>query len=620
MNSQPIEVELIWIRHGESCSNLISPIFSQYFPNIGTNKEIVKHVENTHLSNFGISHIHSLKEKSDFYRDFNPDLIVCSQLIRTIETAYLLFYDKLKSSNKNSLLSKFFISPFISEFAGNLKMYEIPHSPKETLKRFHQFQSYLAENSLYPVKELQLNYIRKDPRPNQKNTFKNASSINTETWLEHYFKPSSDADNYDLFISQILPLLIQKIKSKPKIQIAVVCHGNYIERHVLKTIRYNKISPGKYEKIKEKTIDPNIHIFYSPPKNLDAYFERYIFTPDNSLHKEPTFVVEQVFPEKLRGVKFLAPGQIPKDNKMNPKFNKYDKFKFLFYPELEKFQFNIKNPMNITRILKLIESYIQSRYTNFNYQEQLNDNNSELWQKILGLCHIEQLVPYYKTDYNRRPEPITNPKNNMEGGKKNMIIHILGPSGAGKTTLGKRLSKLPNTIVIDTDDIDDPNSIKIISKYSFETKSNARLFDKEVEKKNKKDIDRIIKDNQDKMIIFVGFFHDGMRHIEEKVNQGFIIEIEPERLYRQYNMRTLTSLHKNYNGIMKLIQSKTHHIKIHKILSKKYGIRSGFDCAGVDDMKASIQRNKKRAKEKGYKYESSDRIYKDIQKLLIKQN
>ncbi len=61
-----------------------------------------------------------------------------------------------------------------------------------------------------------------------------------------------------------------------------------------------------------------------------------------------------------------------------------------------------------------------------------------------------------------------------------------------------------------------------------------------------------------------------------------------------------------------------YYLQIYKKLSKKYGIRSGFDCTGVDDMKASIQRNKKRAKEKGYKYESSDRIYKDIQKLLTK--
>jgi adenylate kinase family enzyme len=34
------------------------------------------------------------------------------------------------------------------------------------------------------------------------------------------------------------------------------------------------------------------------------------------------------------------------------------------------------------------------------------------------------------------------------------IYHIDGPSGAGKSTLGRRLAALPNTIVIDTDDID----------------------------------------------------------------------------------------------------------------------------------------------------------------------
>jgi adenylate kinase family enzyme len=34
------------------------------------------------------------------------------------------------------------------------------------------------------------------------------------------------------------------------------------------------------------------------------------------------------------------------------------------------------------------------------------------------------------------------------------IYHIDGSSGAGKSTLGRRLAALPNTIVIDTDDID----------------------------------------------------------------------------------------------------------------------------------------------------------------------
>ena len=45
-----------------------------------------------------------------------------------------------------------------------------------------------------------------------------------------------------------------------------------------------------------------------------------------------------------------------------------------------------------------------------------------------------------------------------------MIIHISGPSGSDKTTLGNKIAKISNTIVIDTDDIDDPNSIKIMKK------------------------------------------------------------------------------------------------------------------------------------------------------------
>ena len=47
-----------------------------------------------------------------------------------------------------------------------------------------------------------------------------------------------------------------------------------------------------------------------------------------------------------------------------------------------------------------------------------------------------------------------------------MIIHIMGSSGAGKTTLGNRLRKLKNVVVLDTDDIDDPNTLKIIGKYT----------------------------------------------------------------------------------------------------------------------------------------------------------
>lgn len=46
-----------------------------------------------------------------------------------------------------------------------------------------------------------------------------------------------------------------------------------------------------------------------------------------------------------------------------------------------------------------------------------------------------------------------------------MIIHIKGVSGSGKTTLGNKLRKeIKNSIVIDTDDIDDKNATEIIER------------------------------------------------------------------------------------------------------------------------------------------------------------
>jgi cytidylate kinase len=49
------------------------------------------------------------------------------------------------------------------------------------------------------------------------------------------------------------------------------------------------------------------------------------------------------------------------------------------------------------------------------------------------------------------------------------IYHIDGPSGAGKSTLGRQLAALPNTIVIDTDDIDDTNVMRALDKFAFKT-------------------------------------------------------------------------------------------------------------------------------------------------------
>ena len=53
---------------------------------------------------------------------------------------------------------------------------------------------------------------------------------------------------------------------------------------------------------------------------------------------------------------------------------------------------------------------------------------------------------------------------------------LAGKSGSGKTTLGKKLTSIPNTFVIDTDEIDDSNALEILSdkkyKHFFLLKQN----------------------------------------------------------------------------------------------------------------------------------------------------
>ena len=196
-----------------------------------------------------------------------------------------------------------------------------------------------------------------------------------------------------------------------------------------------------------------------------------------------------------------------------------------------------------------------------------------------------------------------------------MIIHILGKPGSGKTTLGKRLSKLPNTIVFDTDDIDDPNAIKLLSKFDFKTKKNNDSYWKNLSKLDQKDIMEIIDKNKDKNIIFTGFLFGMNINVDKK----FYIKISEEQLYRQFNLRTLESIKKNYKNIEKRLKSKNNNIiKMERYACIESKIRGPF-MAPEFVWKGFYGNPEQEAKDKEYTYESSDKIFKDIKKILLKK-
>jgi adenylate kinase family enzyme len=189
----------------------------------------------------------------------------------------------------------------------------------------------------------------------------------------------------------------------------------------------------------------------------------------------------------------------------------------------------------------------------------------------------------------------------------------MGPSGSGKTSLGVRLSKLKNTISIDTDNIDDKNSLKLLNKYDIDTNKGYNKFIKEVALLNKKNLHNILDKYKDKNIIFVGFRFNGLEEILNISDKKYSIKIDSDTLFRQYNLRTLNYIYENNDKIKKLLTNKNYSLtKIFFILLHKYKIRNGFRCKDEYNINDEIKFNKTLDIKNGYKIMSNNDIYKDI--------
>ena len=189
-----------------------------------------------------------------------------------------------------------------------------------------------------------------------------------------------------------------------------------------------------------------------------------------------------------------------------------------------------------------------------------------------------------------------------------IIVHIAGLTGSGKTSLGKRLSKFRRIKVIDTDDIDDPNRLK----YGQNKTSRKGA--------NKKDMMSVIKSIGDnEILVAVGHLFPGIEEaLKPRLTDKYFIKIDPETLFRQYNLRTLDSLIANSQKIKALLSNKNiKPIEAHELFSHQFKIRNGFDCRGVKDIKKQYKKAVKTVKEKGYKVMTSDEIYFDIKDTIL---
>ena len=190
-----------------------------------------------------------------------------------------------------------------------------------------------------------------------------------------------------------------------------------------------------------------------------------------------------------------------------------------------------------------------------------------------------------------------------------MLIVISGPSGAGKTTLGKRLSQFN---VIDSDTIDDANAMKILNNkkydYLFTKDDRLKSFEKLKDKMNDLDIKILKKKYKNKLLILVG------RIITPETKYKYYMKVDPRVVYSQLSKRTTNDICKNQKAIDKLVATGAHPDKIAMIILHKYEVRRDFPIF-YPGLKEGMEKEIKENKKKGYKIMTSQEIYDDIVKL-----
>jgi len=205
-----------------------------------------------------------------------------------------------------------------------------------------------------------------------------------------------------------------------------------------------------------------------------------------------------------------------------------------------------------------------------------------------------------------------SPSRKSNSPKRNFIIHISGPSGAGKTTLGNKLQKkFGNKIVLkDLDDLIDEFIADFYGnkqfKYLDENEYQMYIYD--------------FINKQKKPIIFVGLNDNNNpkveRLISDKVKKyydlqsdyNFYIDIDDMQVVKQKCLRLLNARINDSGAMNDLVNNNEKFVKMFVNEIKN-------DCSAKKTIKMNKIWNKDYQKQ-GYIILPSDEIYKKVNKIL----
>ena len=187
------------------------------------------------------------------------------------------------------------------------------------------------------------------------------------------------------------------------------------------------------------------------------------------------------------------------------------------------------------------------------------------------------------------------------------VIHITGPAGSGKSTLGHKLAKTNKYLVFDTDDVSESIHKKLMPRNkSLFIKNQKKYFKKYFAEvaKWKQDIIKCAK-KEEKNVVIVGFALD----IADIVTDGYILYLNDKTVYRRRLKRDFQHLLDNKKEIMHIIEREPVEV-IEHMFWYKIGIHHGFPAPPFNEAFAWQHKNDQELiKKKGYKKMTPGKIY-----------